>query len=345
MRHYPYRRNADCRLLLDQTWCGYHAVTLQNRLIRVTVLPEKGGEIIEWLHKPTDTDVLFLSPNGLRRGQHAEPSIGGAPGTFVDRYAGAWQEILPAGGPPASFGGAEFGQHGEISVLPWRCELLTDNDKEVAVKLTVQTIRTPLLLERIMRLTADQPILFVEESLTNLAPQPLPVMWGHHPAYGGAFLDDSCIFKIKQARIEVPEELAFPTQRLAPGTTADWPKVQGRDGQTVDLSTMPPRTANTADYFYLTDLAEGRYRIVSQRLGLAVDMRWDLSIMPHLWFWQVAGGAPDYPWWSQTYSMALEPFASKCCNYQQAATTNDALLLASNETRTFTLQAAIIRVD
>ena len=331
MKHYPYLRNFGCRLLLDQTWCGYHAVTMQNRWIRVTVLPEKGGDIIEWLHKPTDTDVLFLSPNGLRRGEYAEPSIGGAPGTFMDRYPGAWQEILPAGGPPASYGGIDFGQHGEISVLPWRCELIADGPDEVAIKLTVQTIRTPFRLERVMRIRADEPVLTLDETLTNLSPQTLPVMWGHHPAFGGAFIDDSCRFEIKRARVEALPERVFEGQRLKPGMTAEWPIVEGHDGQPVDLSVMPPRSAGTADLLYLTDLAEGRYRIVNHNLRLAVELRWDVSVMPHLWFWQVAGGAPNYPWWGQTYSMALEPFTSKVDNLQAAADAGDALLLGPHE--------------
>lgn len=344
MKHFPYRRNFGCRLLLDQAWCGYHAVTLQNRWLRVTVLPEKGGDIVELLHKPTDTDVLFLSPNGLRRADHAELTLGTGPGTFMDRYPGAWQEILPAGGPPASFGGSEFGQHGEVSVLPWRCQLLEDEPYKVAIRLTVQTIRTPFVLERVMWLTEHEPVLHLDEKVTNLSPQRLPVMWGHHPAFGGVFLDESCHFDVPAGRVEVPQEEAFPTQRLEPGFVGGWPVVRGRGGAEVDLSRMAPRSANTADYFYLTALTEGRYRITSARLKLAVELRWDLSIMPHVWFWQVAGGAPNYPWWGQTYSMALEPFTSKVCNYQQAADTGDALFLGPHESRRFALSAGIFPV-
>lgn len=342
MKHYPYRRNTGCRLLLDQTWCGYHAVTLQNRSVRVTVLPEKGADIIEWLHKPTDTDVLFLSPNGLRRGEFAEPSIGGPPGTFMDRYPGAWQEILPAGGPPAEYGGIGFGQHGEVSVLPWRCELIEDDRAEVAIKLSVQTIRTPLMLERIMRLVGDEPTLYLDETLTNLSPQPLPVMWGHHPAFGGGFLDETCRVEIRAARVEVPTERAFETQRLGPGTVGDWPTLPGVNGQPVDLSRMPPRNAKSADYLYLTDLAEGRFRMINERLRLTVEFQWELAVMPHLWCWQVAGGSTGYPWWGQTYNWALEPFTSKVSNYQQAVDAGDVLKLGPQERRSFALRASII---
>lgn len=336
MKHYPYLRNIGCRLIVDQSWCGYHAVTLQNRHVRITVLPEKGGDIIEWLHKPTDTDVLFLSPNGLRRSQFSEPSIGGPPGTFMDRYPGGWQEILPAGGPPASYGGIDFGQHGEVSCLPWRCEVLSDGPDEVAVRLTVQTIRTPLLLERTMRLRGGEPTLIVEEALHNRSPDRMPVMWGHHPTFGGGLLDESCRFEIAEARVEVPPERAFGSQRLKPGTIGDWPVING-----VDLSRMPPRSANTADFLFLTDLSAGHFRVVNDRLSLAVDVEWDLVVMPHLWFWQVAGGAPNYPWWSQTYNMALEPWTSKVSNYQQAVDANDLLWLEPHGRREFWLRASI----
>lgn len=342
MKHYPYQRNTGCRLLLDQQWCGYHAVTLQNRNLRVTVLPEKGSDIVEFLHKPSDTDALFLSPNGLRRSQHAEPTLNTGPGTFMDRYPGGWQEIAPAAGPPSRYGGIEFGQHGEASVLPWRCVVVTDSAREVAIKLTVQMLRTPFVLERTMRLCGDEPRLFLEETIENRSPQTLPVMWGHHPAFGGGLLDETCRFELRHARVEVPAERAFAAQRLAPETIAEWPKVCGADGKTVDLSRMPPRGAGTADYFYLTDLAEGRYRVVSERLRLGVEVQWDLGVMPHLWFWQVAGGAPNYPWWSQTYSMALEPFTSKVCNYQQAVDAGDVMTLAGHERRPFSLEAGFI---
>lgn len=345
MKHYPYRRNSGCRLMLDQSWCGYHAVTLQNRWLRVTVLPEKGGDIVEFLHKPSDTDLMFLAPNGLRRAEHAEPTLGTAPGAFMDRYPGAWQEILPAGGPPAAFGGIDFGQHGEISVLPWRCELLRDEPGEVAVRLTVQTIRTPFLLERTMRLSADAAALVLEERITNLAPQPLPLMWGHHPALGGGFLDESCRIELAAARVEVPAAEAFATQRLAPGYQGDWPHARSRDGVCIDLSRMPAPGARTADFFFLTGLGEGRYRVVSERLKLAFELTWDLAVMPHLWFWQVARGAENYPWWGQTYNLALEPFTSRVASYPEAAARGDALLLAGHASRQFQLVAALQPVD
>lgn len=345
MRHYPYLRNTHARLLLDQSWCGFRAVTLQNRWVRVTVLPEKGGDIVEWLHKPSDTDVLFLTPLGLRRTDHAEPSIGGPPGTYMERYEGGWQEIFPAAGPPSRYAGAEFGQHGEASVLPWRCELLADTPREVAIKLTVQTIRTPFLLERIMRLRDDEPTLFIEETMHNLSPQRLALMWGHHPTFGGGFLDESCKLEFpglsRPLRVEAPDWLEFPTQRLAPGTVGEWPIVPGRNGERIDLSGMPPPAARTADYLFITGLEQGRYRLTNQRLKLAVDMRWDHNVMPHIWLWQVAHGAFDYPWWGQTYNWALEPFTSKINNYQKALARNDLLWLDGNSKREFFLNATL----
>ncbi|NUP80976.1 MAG: DUF5107 domain-containing protein, partial [Nonomuraea sp.] len=59
------RRNWAARLR-ESAIDGLRAVTLENERLRVTVVPDKGGDVVEFLHKPTDTDFVWLSPQGLR---------------------------------------------------------------------------------------------------------------------------------------------------------------------------------------------------------------------------------------------------------------------------------------
>ena len=91
---------------------------LENELLRVTVLVDKGSDIVEFRYKPFDLDFLFMSPAGIRnpnRGIVSAPSGG----PFLDYFSGGWNEVLPNGGPLVSYKGAELGQHGEISLIPW----------------------------------------------------------------------------------------------------------------------------------------------------------------------------------------------------------------------------------
>ncbi|GAA3311805.1 hypothetical protein [Nonomuraea dietziae] len=67
------------------------------------MLADKGGDVVEFLHKPSDTDLVWLSPQGLRR---PLPPAGGRTdvGAFVDHYEGGWQESSPTAAPPVSTG-------------------------------------------------------------------------------------------------------------------------------------------------------------------------------------------------------------------------------------------------
>src|SRR5689334_11386819 len=110
---YTHERNYGCRVT-ETIYRGLRTVTLENEIIRVTVLADKGSDIIEFLHKPTDTDFMWRSPQGVQNPATFVPTLPRPDGAFLDYYEGGWQECLPTGGGPAEYGGASFGAHGEV---------------------------------------------------------------------------------------------------------------------------------------------------------------------------------------------------------------------------------------
>ena len=74
---------------------GWKTLTLENDLLRVTLLPEKGSDILEFLYKPLQLDYLWKRPTGLPQ----KPPTDRLPDKeFMDWYEGGWQEICPSGG-------------------------------------------------------------------------------------------------------------------------------------------------------------------------------------------------------------------------------------------------------
>jgi hypothetical protein len=65
----------------------------------------------------------------------------------------------------------------------------------------------------------------------------------------------------------------------------------------------PPR----ALLAYLGGLDEGRYRLVNDELGLAVELTWPVELFPHVWLWQELHASPGFPWFRRAYAMAVEP--------------------------------------
>src|SRR6266550_8227071 len=58
---YTHERNYACRIT-ECTFRGLRSVILENQIIRISVAADKGADIYEFLHKPTDTEFLLRTP-------------------------------------------------------------------------------------------------------------------------------------------------------------------------------------------------------------------------------------------------------------------------------------------
>ncbi|MCC7447879.1 MAG: DUF4432 family protein [Anaerolineae bacterium] len=302
-----------CRISDEWRLRGMRAAVLENDLLRVTVLLDRGAEIVEFCYKPLDCDPLLRIPIELRNPSEGAASIHGGGGTFLDYYAGGWQEIVPNGGPPVTYKGADYGQHGEVCLLPWDSEVIEDSPARVALHCSVRALRTPLYLERTMTLERGRAVLILDERLTNEAGEPLDVMWGHHVAFGLPFLQEGATIATSAQTLIAHEELpGFEPRRLQLGQQSIWPQGQSSTGSSVDMSIVPPRSeASGREMAYLTDFNGAAWYAITnrdQRAGFA--MRWDGDLFRYLWLWQEFAHATGYPWWGRVYTMALEPWTS-----------------------------------
>ncbi len=325
-------RNWGCRVSLDHTYKGYRLAVLENDQLRVTVLLDKGGDIVEFQHKPSGTDLLWWTPWGLYpKGGHT-PSSALSEGFFGDTYEGGWQDIFPSGGVPNKHQGVEYGLHGETPLLPWDARVIEDTPETVAVELSTRTYRTPFAMKKVLRLKRGVAALFAECEAKNLSGQSLDAMWGQHPVFGAPFLDEHCRVDLAGAKVLAPHE-ADPTARLAKGATGTWPRVKGLKGPSVDLSRFPKPDKKSADMLYLTALKGNWYALTNTKKKVGFGLAWDLKMWPHLWFWQVYGGALGQPFWGRTYNCALEPFSSIPSGLANAAKAGTALQFKPHEAK------------
>ncbi|GAB4575670.1 MAG: hypothetical protein Kow0077_28280 [Anaerolineae bacterium] len=305
---YTYGRKTGCRVSLDYTYRGMRVAFLENELVRVGVLLDKGADIFEFTYKPRDLDFMWQSPIPMRKPFIATSAL--PEGAFHDYYYGGWQEVLPsAGWASEPYLGTFQGLHGEASLLPFEAHLLADSPDEVAIKVVTTLYRSPLKLERTMSLKRGKAALFIDERLTNLSPVEFAIMWGHHPAFGEPFLDESCVV---QAPAQKVEPLGFhPNGLWETQTEFDFPMVRNRrTGELEDITRVRPRSQKSVDVVFFKELTAGWYGLTNQNLGVGFGMAWDHNLFKYLWMWQVFGGHDDYPWYGRTYNCALEPFTS-----------------------------------
>jgi uncharacterized protein DUF4432 len=312
-------------------WLGWDALTLENELLRVGVLAGRGSDVFELLYKPRDVDFVWLTEGGFRRADN-----------FVDGYGGGWQEILPNGGAPSSHDGVSFGQHEEVSLLPWDYEVVADTEDRVAVRLSVACSKMPLRLVKELSLEARSARLDVAETLVNESDAPVQLMWGHHLAFGAPFIRPGARIRLADGIEGIPHPSALNEggRRIA-AEPFQWPHASSPDGKQVDLSVLPP-AGTPSDIVYLTGFpARAWYEVGGDDLALRVT--WDGEVMPYLWFWQEFGRTVGYPWYGRHWNIGLEPFSSYPTNgLAEAVANGTALELGPRERREFSLSAEVI---
>ena len=338
--HYQSERNFGCRVSDAWTYRGLKTVILENELLRVAILADKGADVYQLVHKPSDTDFMWRTPWGVRDPRRFMPTTGWPPGQWLDVYEGGWQTLAPTAGPPTDYRGAEIGQHSEATLMPWDAQIIEDSPERAAVRFWVRTYRTPFYIEKTLSVTAGSPVLTVEETVVNEAEEEAECVWGQHIALGAPFLGPACRLDVPGATVFNMGEGTDQERRLAQGESGQWPHTPGAGGGTVDLRTFPKRSDRLMDLAMLYDLAGGWYAVTNTELGLGFGFSFPQETFRFIWYWQVFGGGTGYPWYRRTYNVGLEPFSSLPGGMPlPGSDERTALVMGPGERRTATMRA------
>ncbi len=333
-------RHYGCRITDELIYKGMNTVFMENEVIKVGILVDKGADIFQLIHKQSDTDFLWKSPNGITTPSKYRETIASGTGSFLDHYHGGWQDIFPGGGP-ATYKGAEIGLHGEVTQLGWEYTIITDTAESIKVAFSVNCIRTPFHIEKTIELKANDPAVYIIEKITNLSKEDLEFMWGQHPAIGAPFLKKGVKLMIPAEKGIVHSPQFMASGIFEPGQEFDWPIIK-KGNEQIDLSVVSGEDAGYGDMIYIKDLKEGWYAIVDQEKQLGFGLAWPKEIFSCIWFWFVYGQSPGYPWWNRTYCLALEPWTSAPNDLEKAIEQNTTFKIKGGENITIPLTAVVI---
>jgi galactose mutarotase-like enzyme len=319
---------------------GWRAVELENELVRVVLLPDKGAEVYELVHLASGVDALFKTPWGLQPPGSAHRE-GSEDAEFLWNYGGGWQELFPSAGDACTYRGRAVPFHGEVAQRPWAMRIVRSDDEEIAAEFSIECETVPVTLSRTVRLQAGSSAIAVEERAFNRSAQSVQAVWGHHCALGPPFIEAGCSLEVSASRIVTLPEPWEDTARLFPGQNTPWPMAIDRAGATLDLSQVPGPQAASHDDVYLTGLTEGRLSVRNPRLDLRFTMVFDHQLFPWIVSWQAYGGAIALPL-AGSYALGVEPWSSRL-NLEQAAAAGDALELAGGSELSTTLTVSLER--
>lgn len=324
--HLPPKRNYGCRVH-EAEMAGMRALVLQNKTLRVTILLDKGADIIEFLHKPSDTDWMGISPLGLRNPRDLQKSTSGRKGSFIDSYEGGWQDIFPNGGDACHVQGVDYGQHGEAVLCSWDYTVISDLPERITLKLYTSTQLTPFMLVKTLTLEDQKSSLMIEEKITNLGVESIPIMWGQHPAFGAPALNSNCKVILPECKVHSLEGVINTTPNTL-GPSSDWPYAPDTG---IDLSSVLPEYTRQERMYFLSGFKEGWYGIYDTHQGTGFGLGWCTDTYPYLWYWHINGNLGS-PWFGKVYLMALEPFSSPVPQLNRALDQGWAVSLGAGET-------------
>ncbi|MDA0596790.1 MAG: DUF4432 family protein [Chloroflexi bacterium] len=314
-------------------------VVLENELLRVSIIADKGADVFELTHKKTDTEFMWRTPWSVRNQSLSTPPTGNGDHIWHDSYIGGWQTIAPTGGPPQTYANADLGQHTEATLMPWDAVIVEDSTEKVSAKFTVRTVRTPFWIEKVVSLEAGSPVLTVTDTLTNQAEENAEAQWGQHVALGDPFVTANCRLDMAPADHFVPERGG---DRLMDGHVGKWPTAVDPDGNEVDLSSFPPKSDRVQDYSVFKNQKEGWYAVTNPDRGVGFGLAYPVETFKYLWYWQVFGGASGYPWYGRTYNVGLEPFTSLSAGIPEPGSDQrTSIIFKPGETRSATVRAVV----
>ena len=270
-------------------------VAIGSDELRVVVNPWVGGTITAVTHLATGFSVLGNVPWDAVNAPIAGFAARDEPG-WLTRYTGGWPLLFPNGGDACTSDGVFHGFHGEASIAPWTATLSGN-----AVSLTRRFSTVPVEMEREMLVERD--VLIVREQVRMTGPQPIDVMWGHHPTFGSDLLAGKVEITSGARRATVDQTYDPPANPLLPGATGNWPIVSGKAGA-VDVGRPVEPMAALA---YLHDFEKPWAAIRRLDDSIAVALSWDSARFPCAWLWFELGGTAEAPWYGCGRLIGIEP--------------------------------------
>jgi hypothetical protein len=300
----------DLTLSTNRTLHGLRAILIENRFLRLVVLPEAGGKIWQITYKPLDAPLLWNNPQILPA-RHAIHEC------YDDVWSGGWDELFP-NDEAGTLLGQHLPDHGELWTGNWQADAFEDKDS-VGVHLRFTTPISSFMAERTIRLKPLSANFEIQYRFTNRNSENYPFLWKLHPAFAV-----SSAHRIDFPQMTVLREPAFPGTLGDAPLSFPWPHAELGE-RSIDLRQVPDVSSRSLHFYYGTELAAGWCGMTNRANGLATALRFDPEVFSSCWLFASYGG------WQNLNVAVLEPATGYPFQIQSMIDTQMARWLAPGE--------------
>jgi hypothetical protein len=265
---------------------GLRVIEIENRFLRVVVLPDAGGRIWQITYKPLAQDVLWNNPQ-------IAPAAHEIHANYDEVWSGGWDDLFPNDEAGELYGKA-YPDHGELWTGFWDAEPF-ERANEVGVYLRFKTPISQFLVERTLILRSESRTLEIAYRFTNQGKERFPFLWKLHPAFAV-----SSNHRVDFPSMTVLREPEFPGTLAAAPLSFPWPHATTEDAS-IDLRNVPEASSQALYFFYGTEMAAGWCAVTNRAQRLATALRFDPKVFSSCWLFASYGG------WKDLEVAVLEP--------------------------------------
>ncbi len=337
---YHHTRNYGCRFH-EVIYKGFRTLIIENERIRMSILLDKGADILEFLFKPLDIDFMWRSPidinnyNKISTRKREE-------GDFLDYYEGCWQEMLPSIMEPHNYKNTNMGLHGEAFCSIWDYEVLKDDPYELIINLKTRMLRTPFLVEKKIIIKSCSDHISFHENIKNESNEEFEFLWGQHITLGKPFLDEYCYIDLPDGIKAKTYYREFSDSNILPlNENFKWPVAKTKNNNLVDISKVFKYDSKT-DFRVLLELpGDGWFGITHLRKNIGFGLVWDPKIYKHLKLWFNYNGFLGFPFYGKCFNIGMEPISAITDNLDKVLGTDKTLKLKPLESIKTTYTAVV----
>ena len=274
---------------------GFEAITLANRDLALTTIPELGGKISSLIDRRSGREWLWTSEAlPYRKLPYGTSYVGEAD-------TGGWDECFPTVAacryPGPQYDEVLLPDHGELWPRSWETEI--DHGAAV-VRSRVAGTQLSYEFERSIEVLPGKAVVRLEYNVRNLADHELLFIWCAHPLLA---VEPGMQILLPSGTL-VRRYSSIPDDLLAADEFLTWPPRVTVPGGETDFATIPEPEAGIAAKLWSEKLSEG-WAALRATDG---EMRFvfDPELVPQVGLWLNAGG------WSATagdpyFNLGLEP--------------------------------------
>ena len=303
-RNYSVTRHSK---LLD----GLPGFRLQSRWGHVSVL-QGGGHIWELLKhdsvnplwKPTWKTV---DPTSYSATKHLRKYGPPPEGRLLAGIAGHSISFDFFGPPSLEEIAAGHTTHGEAPVVNWRRRSAPKSSLPTLVY-EAQLPQAQMRLRRVIALDRTAPVVYCEETASNLSTFDRPISWNHHVTFGPPFLEPGItLFDMPATRSKVCPASFSSRMSIEPDAEFQWPNAPKKGGGVLNL-----RTCENGQYGHYTAhlldpaLEIAYIAVCNPRLRLLVLYLFKRNDYPWVGNWEESHSRAHTPWNSREFCRGFE---------------------------------------